>query len=64
MPLTRDGGKPIMAQGSYSPPVGPKGMGHSAPGLGGTNHGNCGSQQCSPSVRPMTSMPLAIGDKK
>lgn len=28
----------------YSPPVGPKGQMHSGPGLGGTNHGNSGTQ--------------------
>ena len=28
----------------YSTPVGPKGQDHKGPGLGGTNHGNCGTQ--------------------
>ena len=28
----------------YSPPTGPKGQMRQAPGLGGTNHGNCGTQ--------------------
>ena len=28
----------------YSPPVGPKGQMRQGPGLGGTNHGNCGTQ--------------------
>lgn len=28
----------------YSPPSGPKGQGHEGPGLGGTNHGTCGTQ--------------------
>jgi hypothetical protein len=29
----------------YKEPVGPKGiMGNQRPGLGGTNHGNCGTQ--------------------
>ncbi len=29
----------------YDAPVGPKGLGHSGPGLGGTNHGTSGGQQ-------------------
>lgn len=29
---------------SYSPPKGPIGIGHSGPGLGGTNYGNAGTQ--------------------
>jgi hypothetical protein len=28
----------------YSPPMGPKGQMMERPGLGGTNHGNCGTQ--------------------
>lgn len=28
----------------YSPPVGPKGQDNRGPGLGGTNHGCCGTQ--------------------
>jgi hypothetical protein len=28
----------------YSPPVGPQGIMKEGPGLGGTNHGNCGTQ--------------------
>lgn len=28
----------------YSPPVGPKGQSNNSPGLGGTNHGCCGTQ--------------------
>lgn len=28
----------------YSPPVGPKGQMHKGSGLGGTNHGCCGTQ--------------------
>ncbi len=30
----------------YSPPKGPTGQMRQGPGLGGTNHGNCGSQGC------------------
>lgn len=29
----------------YSPPKGPTTQMHRGPGLGGTNHGNCGSQR-------------------
>ena len=29
---------------AYKPAVGPKGQSHTGPGLGGTNHGNCGTQ--------------------
>jgi hypothetical protein len=28
----------------YDPPKGPQGQGHSGPGLGGANLGNCGTQ--------------------
>lgn len=28
----------------YDPPKGPKGQMHEGPGLGGTNHGKCGTQ--------------------
>lgn len=28
----------------YSPPIGPKGQSHNSVGLGGTNHGNAGTQ--------------------
>ena len=28
----------------YSMPKGPKGQSHNSPGLGGTNHGNAGTQ--------------------
>lgn len=30
----------------YDPPTGPSSQSHRGPGLGGTNHGNCGSQGC------------------
>lgn len=41
---TRDGGKPEKKDLPYSPPQGPSGQSHNSPGLGGTNHGNCGTQ--------------------
>lgn len=44
MSQTRDGGKPNTKPIPYSPPQGPKGQSHEGPGLGGTNHGNCGTQ--------------------
>lgn len=44
MSQTRDGGKPNTKPTPYSPPQGPKGQSHEGPGLGGTNHGNCGTQ--------------------
>lgn len=44
MASTRDGGKPIKQDLPYSPPQGPKGQSHEAPGLGGTNHGTNGTQ--------------------
>lgn len=43
MSQTRDGGKPEKKDLPYSPPVGPKGQTR-GPGIGGTNHGNCGTQ--------------------
>lgn len=45
MSNTRDGGKPEPKDLSYSPPVGPKGQSNSGPGLGGENHGTCGTQR-------------------
>ena len=39
-----NGGKQDPKPLPYSPPVGPKGQDHRGPGLGGTNHGNCGTQ--------------------
>lgn len=39
------GGKQTPKPLPYSPPVGPKGISHEGPGLGGTNHGNCGTQK-------------------
>lgn len=44
MAQTRDGGKPEVKPLPYSPPVGPTSQSHQGPGLGGTNHGNCGTQ--------------------
>lgn len=43
MAQTRDGGKPEKKELPYSPPVGPKGQTR-GPGIGGTNHGSCGTQ--------------------
>lgn len=45
MSCTRDGGKPIKYDLPYSPPQGPKGQSHEAPGLGGDNKGPSGGQQ-------------------
>jgi len=42
-PPTSNGGKPEVKPMPYSPPVGPKGQ-TTGPGIGGTNHGNCGTQ--------------------
>lgn len=39
-----NGGQMERKELPYSPPVGPKGQQHSGPGLGGTNHGCCGTQ--------------------
>lgn len=39
-----NGGQQTPKDLPYSPPVGPKGQSHNSPGLGGTNHGCCGSQ--------------------
>lgn len=45
MTCTRDGGKPVLKDLPYSPPQGPKGQSHEGPGLGGSNHGNSGTQR-------------------
>jgi hypothetical protein len=58
MSATRDGGKPNVSQIPYSPPAGPKGQSHNAPGLGGTNFGNC---QCMDDGKPMSSGSPGIG---
>lgn len=44
MTQTRDGGKPNVKEPPYSPPQGPTSQSREAPGLGGNNHGNCGTQ--------------------
>lgn len=44
MSQTRDGGKPDVKPLPYSKPQGPTNQMREAPGLGGYNHGNCGSQ--------------------
>lgn len=44
MAQTRDGGKPIVKDLPYSPPVGPQGINNGPGSLGGTNHGQGGSQ--------------------
>lgn len=44
MSCTRDGGKPVKYDLPYSPPKGPQGQSHEAPGLGGTNHGTAPTQ--------------------
>jgi len=44
MSNTRDGGKPEPKELPYSPPQGPTGQMRQGPGLGGTNHGQCGTQ--------------------
>jgi hypothetical protein len=41
---TQDGGKPIVKELPYSPPQGPASQSREGPGLGGTNHGQCGTQ--------------------
>lgn len=41
---THDGGKPEKKDLPYSPPQGPTSQSKESPGLGGTNHGNCGTQ--------------------
>jgi|HubBroStandDraft_2_1064218.scaffolds.fasta_scaffold63475_3 hypothetical protein len=39
-----NGGRMEKKELPYSPPVGPKGQSNNSPGLGGTNHGCCGTQ--------------------
>lgn len=39
-----NGGKQEVKPLPYSPPKGPTGQTRQGPGLGGTNHGNCGTQ--------------------
>ena len=39
-----NGGKQTPKPMPYSPPKGPTGQMRKAPGLGGANHGNCGTQ--------------------
>ena len=41
---TKDGGKPVVKPLPYSPPKGPTSQTKESPGLGGTNHGCCGTQ--------------------
>lgn len=44
-PRAKDGGElEPDAQIPYCPPVGPSGQMKQGPGIGGTNHGNCGTQ--------------------
>lgn len=43
-PRATNGGKQIPKPIPYSPPKGPTGQMKQSPGLGGTNHGNCGTQ--------------------
>jgi len=38
------GGITVAKELPYSPPQGPKGIMDKGAGLGGTNHGNCGTQ--------------------
>ena len=45
-PRATNGGQMEKKELPYSPPQGPKGLGNSGPGLGGTNHTNCGTQRC------------------
>lgn len=39
-PRASNGGVKSSKPLAYSPPVGPSGLGHSGPGLGGDNHGH------------------------
>lgn len=43
-PRAANGGKMPVKPIPYSPPKGPTGIMKEGPGLGGTNHGNCGTQ--------------------
>lgn len=43
-PRATSGGTTQAKELPYSPPVGPKGMAHEGPGLGGDNCGCCGTQ--------------------
>jgi hypothetical protein len=43
-PRATNGGQQTPKELPYSPPVGPKGQSHASPGLGGDNHGCCGTQ--------------------
>lgn len=43
-PRAAGGGKQDPKPLPYCPPVGPKGQMQQGPGLGGTNHGTCGTQ--------------------
>lgn len=43
-PRATGGGKPEVKPLPYSPPAGPTSQSHVGPGLGGTNHGTCGTQ--------------------
>ena len=40
MAQTRDGGKPNVKPGNYSPPQGPTSLMRNQVGIGGANHGN------------------------
>ena len=43
-PAATSGGVTECKELAYDPPKGPTGMMRQGPGLGGTNHGNCGTQ--------------------
>lgn len=44
MALTHDGGKPNVRPMPYAEPKGPSNLSRQGPGLGGDNHGQCGTQ--------------------
>ena len=44
VPRATNGGQQQVKELPYSPPVGPTAHMERSPGLGGTNHGNCGTQ--------------------